>query len=209
MPFYLDPAGHNPGRHARSSLHPVEQAPAPGRVLRHRPRRSPPPPPLQPPCVQPPHRPPLRRPPPSAPSRAERRSGSTEIWPLTGFWPGRMYIDGRRSLIPGYNRPDAFVLFSLPAAEARRWSAPELGLGMGTCPGLSCLRPSPPSPSFRRRVASYLCAFCAALLKAVPHAHARPPPAARPLAMALPPPTAIPPDKRPAVRSQAHLAPRH
>ena len=43
-------------------------------------------------------------------------SGSTEIWPLTGFWPGRMYIDGRRSLIPGYNGQKPLVKFSLPQA---------------------------------------------------------------------------------------------
>ena len=38
-------------------------------------------------------------------------SGSTEIWPLTNFWPGSIYIVLRWSLIPSYNRPDAFVQY--------------------------------------------------------------------------------------------------
>ena len=41
-------------------------------------------------------------------------SGSTEIWPLTNFWPGSMYIVLRWSLIPSYNRQNAVVKFSLP-----------------------------------------------------------------------------------------------
>ena len=41
-------------------------------------------------------------------------SGSTEIWPLTNFWPGSIYIVLRWSLIPSYNRQNALVNFSLP-----------------------------------------------------------------------------------------------
>ena len=40
-------------------------------------------------------------------------SGSTEIWPLTNFWPGSIYIVLRWSLIPSYNRQNALVNFSL------------------------------------------------------------------------------------------------
>ena len=36
-------------------------------------------------------------------------SGSTEIWPLTNFWPGSIDIVLRWSLIPSYNRQNAFV----------------------------------------------------------------------------------------------------
>ena len=40
-------------------------------------------------------------------------SGSTEIWPLTNFWPGSIYIVLRWSLIPSYNRQNAFVFYAL------------------------------------------------------------------------------------------------
>ena len=45
-------------------------------------------------------------------------SGSTEIWPLTNFWPGSMYIGLRWSLIPSYNRQNALVFYGLAQARS-------------------------------------------------------------------------------------------
>ena len=56
-----------------------------------------------------------RGPPPLPQYNSQRGgSGSTEIWPLTNFWPGSMCIGPRWSLIPSYNRQNALVFYGLP-----------------------------------------------------------------------------------------------